>query len=103
MNLERELREALRRPDPPAGFAEGVMNRIARGEGGRSLRAPASRRFALRAAAALLVVLVGGWEGYRFEQRRRAEEAAEGAVTALRIASQKLNLAKESIEHHSAE
>jgi hypothetical protein len=104
MSFERKLHDALRRPEPPPGFAERVMARIAAGE---RTTAP-SRGSALpstRAAAAVLILFLGagGWMGHQLEQRRRAEQAAEDAVAALRITSQKLNLALDNIERHSAE
>lgn len=104
MNFERELREALRRPEPPAGFAERVMARVA----DEAPAAPRRREMshAARAAAAAVLVIgitAAGWGGYRAEQRRRAEDAAEQAVTALRIVTEKINLAKETIDNHSAE
>ena len=100
MNFEQQLREALGRPEPPAGFAERVMGRVAQEKGALPLERT-SRRRRLSAAAAVLVLALGGWGGYRIEQNRRAENAAEEAITALRIASEKINLAKENIERHS--
>ncbi|MGH9457282.1 MAG: hypothetical protein ACRD2J_06525 [Thermoanaerobaculia bacterium] len=92
MDIERELRDALRRPEPPPGFEERVMARIARSQG----RLAARPRIGYRAVAAatLLTLALGAWGGYRWEQRRRAERAAEQALVALQIVSEKMNLAK---------
>ncbi|HVR44708.1 MAG TPA: hypothetical protein VMS56_14840 [Thermoanaerobaculia bacterium] len=102
MTIERELREALRRPEAPPGFASRVVARARageRGEGGRG-RGNAARALA---AGVLLALTLGVVGGYRWERRRTAERAAESAVTALRIASEKLNLARQNIHNHAAE
>jgi hypothetical protein len=100
MNIEQELREALRRPEAPEGFASRVAARIAR-ENETAGRERAARWRAGRAAAAIIVLALGGWGGYRLDQRRRAEDAAEDALVALRIASEKINLAKDNMDRHS--
>lgn len=100
MNFDDQLREALRRPEPPAGFAERVLARLGEAQQVRREGAP-SRRRALSAAAAVLILALGGWGSYRLEQNRRAEQAAEDAIVALRIASAKITLAKETMESHS--
>ena len=87
--LEPRLREALRRQDPPEGFAERVLQ--------RAQQLPRHRRPPpwLLAASLLMVPLPLGW-GYRdYEAHRRAEaERAQAQLAlALRITSQKLNLA----------
>jgi len=83
MNLESELRDVLRRVDPPPGFAQRVMERVAAGFsrpiGG--LKAAATRALA---AAALIAIAVGGW-GVHETLRARSE-----LLTAMRIASQKV-------------
>ena len=103
MSIERDLREALRRPDPPAGFAERVMERVAL-EGKRPAGALFPARRQLGAAAMVILLLgAGSWGAYRYEQNRRAEEAAHDVIAALRLTSEKLNLAKENLEMDSAE
>lgn len=102
--IEEGLRQALRRTEPPAGFAERVMERIARD--GRAVVVPFwRRRMIQQAAAAVLLVILGGglFAGYRHEQRRRGEEAAAQVMAALGIASEKMNIAKHRIEHQSAQ
>lgn len=98
--LEQRLREALTRTEPPAGFAERVMERVASEE--NVVRLPFWRRRVIQqAAAAVLLVTLGGglFAGYRFEQRRRGEAAAEQVMAALGIASEKMNIAKDRIEN----
>ncbi len=99
MNFEERLREAVRRPGVPAGFAERVVARIE--ADGKARRERHQRTRAISAAAAVLVLAVGGWGGWRLEQNRRAEHAAEEAVAALRIASEKINLARDNMERHA--
>ncbi|HEY0593982.1 MAG TPA: hypothetical protein VGF40_19580 [Thermoanaerobaculia bacterium] len=101
MNFEEQLRQALRRPEAPEGFAGRVLARV--GEETSARGHSHARRRALGAAAAVLVLALGGWGSWRVEQQRRAERAAEDAVAALRIASEKINLARTTIERHSVE
>lgn len=89
--LERQLHEALRRQDPPEGFAERVLQ--------RAKKAPPLRRrppFLLMTAASILVLLVPMGLGYHaYERHRRAEieRAQAQMVLALQVTSQKINLA----------
>ena len=104
MTIERDLRDALRRPEPPSGYDERVMDRIAAERDARaSVRFGATRSQWAAAAMLLLILGAGGWGGYRWEQQRRVERAAEEVLTALRITSEKLNLALETIEEQSPE
>jgi hypothetical protein len=87
MNLEDELRNALRREEPPEGFAERVLARAARTE------APALSwwrfpwmRPALVAACAVLLAVAGA--GYRQWQ---GETAKQRALLALGIAGGQLH------------
>jgi hypothetical protein len=97
MNLERDLRQALGRKQPPRDVAE----RIAAGIAAEPERASAgfwrARRGALRFAAAVLVVVSGGLGASVVRQqgeRRRGELAAQQLRTALHIASETLNDAR---------
>jgi len=86
--MEQELREALRRKPAPAGFVERVQARV-----------PERRSFTARwaVAAALAVVTVSGTYTWREMEHRRGEEAAQQTMEALRIASQKVNVARHHI------
>lgn len=92
-NPEYELRRALRRVEPPPGFADRIIERAARPKprqdtGRKWTRWPIAR---LAAAAALAIAVTGGmW--YRGEQRRQAagEEAKRQLLLSLRIAGDKL-------------
>lgn len=107
-SFEDGLRQSLRREPPPAGFTERVLARV------RATRPPvpvlrfawwkrllvlfegAKLRWAAAVTAACLVLVVGQ-AGYRRHQREKAEIAREQALTALRIASAKLNVALRQI------
>jgi hypothetical protein len=95
MNLEDDLRRALRRESPPAGFASRVLQRIEREE------APKRRRPLWRAVAAslTLTVLIGGGIAYEDHRRevREGERAKEQVLLALRIAGEKVRYAQTEV------
>ena len=96
MNLEDELRAALRREEPSAGFAERVVARTQP----RIVAFP-RKRFAWAGAAiaaGLALVFTVNVE----QHRRQEEEAGRQAVLALRIASEKLNFARAKVLRPSA-
>jgi len=91
MNLDDELRAALRREDPSPDFARRVV--------ARAKATPRSNRpvFRMAWAAAIAAMLVVGFTG-TFEYRQmKAERAGHDAVVALRIAAEKLNQTREKI------
>jgi uncharacterized protein HemX len=87
-HFEDELRSALRRKEPPPGFAARVLARTT----------PPRRMFPMRLAtaaiAAVLVLSAGGY-GYREYQGRRAKQQL---LVALEITSSKLALAQNKID-----
>jgi hypothetical protein len=96
MNLEDQLRDALRREDPPEGFAERVI-REAGPARVQFRRAPARRTLpwlwpAVAAVAAALVLAVS-------VQYRRAQEERAGkqVVYALQIVAEELNMAQSEV------
>ena len=96
--LEDELRTALRREQPSAGFAERVLARAA--EPRRSFwdwfRLP-TFRWAMAGALALIMVAAG--LEYRHEQERaRGEAAKQQLMLALRITGSKLKLAQQRVQ-----
>jgi uncharacterized protein HemX len=103
MSLEQELRRALNRKDPPSGFHDKVLSRIAAGE----TVATTNRRW-LRAVlpiAASLMLAFGGTYYLHRQQERQArelrtqtEQAAREVVLALQIASQKISAAQAKVE-----
>ena len=98
MNLEDQLRHALKREDPPEGFAGRVLEQT--GSAPVAFRQPQRKpwwrlwlpsvSFAAAAAAVVLSMSVQ----YRHKQE---EEAGRQAALALRIASEKLNLARNKV------
>ena len=99
MNLDTELRAALRRESPAPGFAQRVMDRIER-ESAPPVRWWSEWLTGRRIAAALaLVALLGTWTGHEIVARRRAEgeRAREDVLIALRIAGAKVRYAREEV------
>jgi hypothetical protein len=95
MNLDDELRAALRREDPSPGFAQRVV--------ARAKSKPAPRSWFPRSwfpkmmwATALAAMLVIGF-GVSEYRERQAERAARETVMALRIAAEKLNMARDKV------
>ena len=84
MNLEDELRTALRRQNAPAGFSERILDRT---------------RWRLRAwwAAAIAAALIMSIGISVEDQRAKEERAGRQAILALRIAAEKLNHARSQI------
>ena len=109
--MEDELRKALRREPPPAGFAQRVIDRARMGA--PSVPARPSWQERLRAwsrlprlqlaAAAVLVVIVAS--GVRYEQNRAEQEAGERAkeqvLLALRVTGSKIEVARERVQQLS--
>jgi hypothetical protein len=103
--MHDELREALRRVEPPAGFAERVLQNAA--------AAPATPRqvqlartdwrgmlVTRLAIAATLVITIGAGAWYSAEERRReGEEAKRQVLVSLNIAGSKLREVQLRINH----
>lgn len=121
MNLERELREALRREPAPADFAArllaktgalpGATSRAIK-PGGKTLhlgwhfgrRRPWwRRRSTLALAAALVLALLVPTElaEYRRREQQRGIEARDQLITALTITKVQLRHAKEQIRRNT--
>jgi len=103
--MHDDLRDALRRVDPPAGFAERVIEK-ARAENVRvenvRLKADATNARWGWAVAATLVVALGGGAWYRTEERRRqeGEEAKRQVLLSLNIAGTKLRSIEMKVNSH---
>ena len=91
MNIEDELRAALRREDPSPGFYETCT--------ARSVHKPAPKSSFPRIlwAAGLAAMLVVGFMGTSEYRQIQAERAGRDAVLALRIAAEQLNMARDKI------
>lgn len=120
--IDDDLKNALRRQDPPQGFADRVLARIAEKSSSRSSADPHDSllllftrpfvRWATAAALTSALVASGVYYRqvyyrqvqYREAQRERAEgEAAkQRLMLALRIAGSKLQLAKSRVNEINA-
>ena len=105
MNLEQELRRALQRKDPPRGFHDRVLARIAAGETARTRATMwVWPRVALPLAASLMLAFGGTYYVHRQQERQarelraQTEQAAREVVLALQIASQKISAAQAKVE-----
>jgi negative regulator of sigma E activity len=101
--LENELREALRREEPPPGFAERVLAAAEAQAGPRQsvwdwFRMPAMR-WALAAAACLALAagITAVREKREREMRARSEEAKAQVMLALRITGSKLHMVQAKV------
>ena len=92
MNLDDELRAALRREDPSPGFRASRVVAQARIQWQIDRSIP--RMIWAAALAAMLVI--GFTATYEYRQMK-AERASRDAVVALRIAAEKLNMAREKV------
>jgi hypothetical protein len=100
MNLENDLKRALRRESPPTGFAGRVMQRIEVED-----RRPLSGQTRLsvlhprwwRGAAAATVMLAAALGGYRLHEIRKGEQAKEQILRAMSIASEKAAYAQNQV------
>ena len=106
MNLEQELRRALSRKDPPAGFDEKVLSRITAGD---TVTTPAQINRWSRAVlpiAASVILLFGASYYVQQEQQQRhrrdaqaeTAQAARDVVLALQIASEKVSAVQAKVE-----
>jgi len=91
MNLDDELRAALRREDPSPDFARRVVARA------QSSTKPARGIPWMMWAAAIAALLVIGFSAAYEYRQMQAERAGRDAVIALRIAADKLNIAREKV------
>ena len=105
MNLETDLRRALRPEDPPPGFADRILALTA-----QSLSPVQPRRWwqlrglvfvpALAAALAIaLTITAVGWQRY---EQQRALEARRQLITALTVTQTSLQKAQQRIRRVSA-
>lgn len=99
MSLEHDLEHALRRQSPDPGFANRVMQRIAREERQREEPSRRKRPFWWRAIAASVTVtaLAGGWAAHSIHEQREGERAKEQLILAMRIAGQKVHYAQQEV------
>lgn len=93
MNLEHDLRRALRRESPAPGFASRVLSRI-----GTEAERPVRRTWWRAVAASMtLAAILGGYATHKVVEHRRGEMAKEQVLTAMRIAGEKVRYAKQEV------
>ncbi len=101
MDIERELRSALRRRSPSPDFRQRVIQQslLPRASGREGGRRPDEGAFRWRAVAAagLLMAVLGGWAAHTIVQRREGERARQELLLALRITSAKLQEAQSHV------
>src|SRR5688500_2287410 len=105
MSLEQDLRRALKRKDPPSGFDDRVLSKVAAGGTVQvAISTPPWRRVSLPIAASLMLA-IGATYYVQQQQQRRADEAlvhaeqtAHDVVLALQIASEKISAAQAKVE-----
>lgn len=97
--MHDELRDALRRVEPPKGFADRVLQQAARDS--QPSRQPARFPGLVKlAVAATLVIAIAGGAWYRVEERRReGEEAKRQVLVSLGLAGSKLREVTMRINH----
>ena len=93
MDIESDLKRALRRESPAPGFSQRVM-----ANAGRAAE-PVRVRPTWRAIAAgvVLTAIVGGWAAHQEIRRREGERARDEVMLALRIAGSKVRTAQEHV------
>jgi hypothetical protein len=94
--LEEQLRRALHRLDPSPGFAERVSARLQHRRRRRGL--PARYRWLPAALAACLVLSLLAAYGWQAHRQREGLEARQQLMQALRVTSQKLDLAYRGVQ-----
>ncbi|MCL4794249.1 MAG: hypothetical protein KJZ84_06790 [Bryobacteraceae bacterium] len=90
--FEDQLRDALRRVPPPAGFVERTLARAAQEQRAprRAIRFP---RYVAALAASLALV----FGGLRYQEYRQGQQAKEQLMTALRITGSQLHQVQQKV------
>ena len=91
MNLEHDLKRALRRESPAPGFAGRVLQRLDE----EPRRKPVWWRAA--AASVTLGLLLGGYATHKVAEHRKGERAKEQVLAAMRIAGEKVRIAQQEV------
>jgi hypothetical protein len=105
MSLEQELRRALQRKDPPRGFDDRVLSRVAKGETARTTETRRTWMHAFLPIAASLMVAIGATFYVQQQQERQAraaqaetEQNVSDVVLALQVASETVAAAQAKVE-----
>lgn len=104
MNIEDNLRQALKREPAPPDFAAKVLARAA-AQGAKVVRirrAPWFRRpltVAIAAGLAVAALIPSAVEEHRRHERERGQQAARQIIQALQITRAKLQQTRDRIQH----
>jgi hypothetical protein len=98
--LEQELRNAMRREDPPEGFVDRLLARAGEPERNAWKRILAWRSLRWAMAGAVCLLFAAATVEYRHlrQERARGEAAKEQLMLALRIAGSKLQIAQSRVD-----
>ena len=98
--LEEELQKALRREEPPEGFAERVIAAAAerKQSAWKRLFAWPGLRWALAGAMCLMLTVAGIEYKRVLDEQARGEAAKAQLMLALRITADKLQFAQEKVQ-----
>jgi len=97
MNLENDLKRALRRESPAPGFAGRVLQRIEHADRAVPVRRPAWWRAA--AASVTLGLVLGGYATHKVVEYRRGERAKEQVLVAMHLAGEKVRYAQQQVHN----
>jgi hypothetical protein len=105
MSLEHELRQALKRTDPPSGFDDRVLSRIARGDSATLTTRTRNREKILLPIAASVMLAVGATYYVQQQQQRQmraaqaeTEQSVSDVVLALQVASDTVAAAQAKVQ-----
>ena len=96
MDIEEQLRSALKREEPPAGFRHRVVAAAIRGP--RTEDRGPFRRWRAVAAALTLTALLGAWTTHTINEHREGEKAKDEVMLALHIAGSKVHYAQTQVQ-----
>jgi hypothetical protein len=102
MNLENDLKRALRPESPPPGLASRVMANIERNGAAGSqpaggLRVHRSTWWRAAAASVTLAAVLGGYTVHHVRTVREGERAKEQVLQAMKIAGEKVRYAQQEV------
>jgi thiamine monophosphate synthase len=96
--FEDQLRESLRRVEPPAGLEQRIVARV---EARTQARSRFARRRWLAVAASVALAVSAGGYGLHWRQEqmreRQAEEARQKLILALRVTTQQVSRVEEQL------
>jgi len=95
MDIEEQLRSALKREEPSIGFRERVVAAAHRGP--RTEDRGRHRYWRAAAAALALTAMLGAWTAHTINERREGEKARDEVMLALHIAGAKVHYAQTQV------